>query len=61
MYLLLMAVISVLTAGFRRLPPLIGHEKENVLGGDFCFPISYHCFYHPCKHLGKKEIDNDFI
>ena len=52
---LLMAIISVLTAGFCGLLPFIGKEKDNVLGATFGFMIVTLAFVILANTWAKKK------
>ena len=52
---LLMAIISVLTAGFCCILPIIGKEKENVLGAAFVFIIITFVFIILANTWAKKK------
>ena len=52
---LLMAIISVLTAGFCCLLPFIGNEKENVLGATFGFIVVIFIFVILANTWAKKK------
>ena len=52
---LLMAIISVLTAGFCRILPIIGNEKENVVGATFVFIIVTFVFVILANTWAKKK------
>ena len=52
---LLMAIISVLTAGFCCMMPIIGKEKENVLGATFVFIIVTIIFVILANTWAKKK------
>ena len=52
---LLMAIISVLTAGFCCILPIIGKEKENVLGATFAFIIVTFVFVILANTWAKKK------
>ena len=52
---ILMAIISVLTAGFCCLLPFIGKEKENVLGATFGFIVVTFIFIILANTWAKKK------
>jgi di/tricarboxylate transporter len=52
---LLMAIISVLTAGFCCILPIIGKEKENVVGATFAFIIVTFVFVILANTWAKKK------
>lgn len=52
---LLMAIISVLTAGFCCILPIIGKEKENVVGTTFVFIIVTFVFVILANTWAKKK------
>lgn len=52
---LLMAIISVLTAVFCCILPIIGHEKENVVGATFVFIIVTFIFLILANTWAKKK------
>lgn len=52
---LLMAIISVLTAGFCCILPVIGKEKENVVGATFVFIIVTFVFVILANTWAKKK------
>lgn len=52
---LLMAIISVLTAGFCCILPIIGKEKENVVGATFVFIIITFVFIILANTWAKKK------
>lgn len=52
---LLMAIISVLTAGFCCILPIIGKEKENVVGAAFVFIIITFVFIILANTWAKKK------
>ena len=52
---LLMAIISVLTAGFCCILPIIGKEKENVVGATFVFIIVTFVFVILANTWAKKK------
>ena len=52
---LLMAIISVLTAGFCCILPIIGKEKENVVGTTFAFIIVTFVFVILANTWAKKK------
>ena len=52
---LLMAIISVLTAGFCCILPIIGKEKENVVGASFVFIIVTFVFVILANTWAKKK------
>ena len=52
---LLMAIISVLTAGFCCILPIIGKEKENVVGASFVFIIITFVFIILANTWAKKK------
>lgn len=52
---ILMAIISVLTAGFCCLLPCIGKEKENVLGASFAFVAVTFVFVILANTWAKKK------
>jgi len=52
---LLMAIISVITAGFCCILPIIGKEKENVVGATFAFIIVTFVFVILANTWAKKK------
>ena len=52
---LLMAIISVLTSAFCCILPIIGHEKENVVGATFVFIIVTFIFLILANTWAKKK------
>lgn len=52
---LLMAIISVITAGFCCILPIIGKEKENVVGTTFVFIIVTFVFVILANTWAKKK------
>ena len=50
-----MAIISVLTAGFCCILPIIGKEKENVVGATFAFIIVTFVFVILANTWAKKK------
>ena len=52
---LLMTIISVLTAGFCCILPIIGNEKENVVGATFVFIIVTFVFVILANTWAKKK------